>query len=151
MNEFIDTTPPTEHKATEGAVFTNGINFKPYVTKLTKNNGALINVNSPLFLTKEEYKSVYETWEEIANNDLTLTATDNHYYRFGISCNIWSTDKFYYDYVWQLLKDFNIKGVRVAITTPIMNEKYRKNKDLYFNTMKPILLYFVDQCLDNDW
>lgn len=116
-------------------IFTNGILLYKYIHLLNNNFNLLININK----LKENNK-------KLLLKSLDMCNTLNWFFtnQVTLGCNLYSLNNDY-SYFWEIVDRYKgIKQVRMSITAPVVNED-KKDKFLYYNKMKPILLSFLKE------
>ena len=127
-------------------LFTNGIYLDKYIYDLPQNMGILINVNQPEAMTTEQYSKMIKNISTLSRMGWTVN-NPPYQKRVTIGCNICQeiTD---YNFLWNIVKTFNIKEIRVSVVAPTKKEQLA-DKEGYYNLMKPIFLDFVKKAIEN--
>ena len=119
-------------------IFSNGIELEPY---LYSDNfydyfELLININHPDCLTNEQYNKTVKTLDKLKEDNAFLKAA-------GLSCNFYPLRNDY-DYIWDIIKKYDIKELRVSACAPGGQlKKFIGKKEEYYNIVKDI---FIKQC-----
>lgn len=117
-----------------GVLFTNAVYLEEFLPYLPERLHLLINVNTPSAMTKEQWNKMNSTLDEIYD----LGWFKN---RATIGCNIcMEIDN--YDFIWDIVKKYHLRTVRVSVTAPT-KEEYKRNKDMYYQALIPKFLDFV--------
>lgn len=139
FNEFF-----TKHKGNM-TLFTNGLNLDKYISLIPENMFILININQ---LSNNLIDKL------IKNLDL-FNSLELFKEKITLGCNICS-DIQDYSFFWDIIDRYSdIKKVRMSVVAPTKQEQ-KKNKDKYYNDMKPYLLDFIKEAqkrnitIDND-
>lgn len=118
-------------------IFTNGVKINEYLNEICHPKiHLLINCNSPENMGIKAYKTMVTNIKEMISN---------RYYKEKITLgiNMYKPD-FDYEYILELLKQFNLKSVRTSISVP-NDLTYLTNPLNYFSIMKPHVLEFFDK------
>lgn len=128
INRIEQLTDFLEQKQISAQLFTNGLTISSYLNCLNDKYTLLININEEkINLLEEQLNYLFKNKSNI--KDII----------FG--CNLYP-EKTNYTFFWQLVKQYNIKKVRVSVTSP-QNKYYIQNKELYFQQMIPIYERFI--------
>ena len=118
-------------------IFTNGVKINEYLNEICHPKiHLLINCNSPENMGIKAYETMVTNIKEMIAN---------RYYREKITLgiNMYKPD-FDYEYILELLKQFDLKSVRTSISVP-NDLTYLANPLNYFNIMKPHVLEFFSK------
>lgn len=118
-------------------VFTNGVKINEYLNEISHAKiHLIINCNSPENMGTKAYETMVTNIKEMISN---------RYYKEKITLgiNMYKPD-FDYEYILELLKQFNLKSVRTSISVP-NDLTYLANPLNYFSMMKPRVLEFFDK------
>ena len=129
LSEFL------EQKKISAILFTNGLTISSYLKKLNNNYSLLINVN------EEKIDILTKQLDYLFNN---ISYIKN----IILGCNLYP-EKIDYTFFWNLIEKYNIKTIRVSVTSP-QNQQYITNKKLYFQTMIPIYEDFILKAHQNN-
>lgn len=122
---------------TNSIIFTNGILLKQYLHQIGEKMSMLININK--ITNKNTLNKLLDTLDEIN----TLNWFEIQKVTLGCNLYLQETD---YSFFWNIVDRYrNIKKVRMSVTAP-NNPELKKNKELYYNQMKPIFLEFLTEC-----
>lgn len=125
---------------TNFTLFTNGVYLDKYIQEMPRCVQILINVNTPTAMQPEQYERMIENIKTLSRLGW-LNTKNNNAPRVTIGCNI-CQEIDDYDFFWNIVKKFEISEVRMSITAPT-KEKHKKNKFVYYFSMKEKLLKFV--------
>lgn len=118
-------------------IFTNGVKINEYLNEISHPKiHLLINCNSPENMGTKAYETMVTNIKEMISN---------RYYKEKITLgiNMYKPD-FDYEYILELLKQFDLKSVRTSISVP-NDLTYLANPLNYFNIMKPHVLEFFSK------
>lgn len=118
-------------------IFTNGVKINEYLNEISHPKiHLLINCNSPENMGTKAYETMVANIKEMISN---------RYYKEKITLgiNMYKPD-FDYEYILELLKQFDLKSVRTSISVP-NDLTYLANPLNYFNIMKPHVLEFFSK------
>ena len=122
-------------------LFTNGILIDKYIKELTHPKfNLLINCNAPQDIGEEQFN-------RMVHNIAKFTG---EYYmgdRITLGINMYHPN-FSYEYILELLKQYNFKYVRTSISVPNSEQLRNKSALDYFYEMKPYVLKFYYDALD---
>ena len=128
---------------TGATLFTNGIELDQFVPYIGERIGMLINCNTPEYQSTESFNKQRATLDHLYE----LAWFDN---RANCGCNIYPgcTD---YSYIWDIVDRYHLNHLRTSVVSPAAcYESWRKDKEGYYNYMKPIFLKFCeDACKHN--
>ena len=120
-------------------LFTNGINLRGFLPWFSKHNDfmrILINCNTPVIQTEEQWSNLLETIDIIYTDETLIPIVI-------LGCNLYS-DCADYSYLWNLVDQYNLNTIRVSVSSPGSKLKTWRNKKWeYFNLMKPIFMQFI--------
>lgn len=123
-------------------VYTNGINVDRYINILSHPKVAiLINCNSPADIGEKNFERLRKNIDLLVNEHLCK-------YKLTLGINMYKPD-FDYDYIVQLLKDFDFKSVRVSVTVPNVDDGRNSDAHAYFLKMKPRVIEFFKTLLES--
>lgn len=123
---------------TGATLFTNGIELEPHLSMIGDRIGLLINCNSPEFQSDESFRKQRETLDHLS----LLSWFDR---KANCGCNLYPgcTN---YSYMWDIVDRYHLNHIRTSVVSPAAcYQKYRKDKEGYYNLMKPIFLEFVKE------
>lgn len=133
-----------EETGTPIIVYSNGIKLKDYLAMVPEGTSFLINVNAPDDIGEENFKKVLETIEE-ANNRKMLGNSNPFNIDVTLGCNLYP-EREDYSYIWDIVDKYHLRRLRMSVVSPFVNnQKYRNNKDAYYEMMKDRYMKF---CLD---
>ena len=118
-------------------IFTNGVKINEYLNEISHPKiHLLINCNSPENMGTKAYETMVANIKEMISN---------RYYKEKITLgiNMYKPD-FDYEYILELLRQFDLKSVRTSISVP-NDLTYLANPLNYFNIMKPHVLEFFSK------
>lgn len=118
-------------------IFTNGVKINEYLNEISHPKiHLLINCNSPENMGTTAYETMVANIKEMISN---------RYYKEKITLgiNMYKPD-FDYEYILELLKQFDLKSIRTSISVP-NDLTYLANPLNYFNIMKPYVLEFFSK------
>jgi len=127
---------------TSATLFTNGINLDKFLPYIGERFGILWNLNSPKFMTNEQWKLTNETLEHIDSLSWLDDLPDRPS-KVCIGCNVHPGLEDY-SFLWDIVDKYKLKKVRTSVVSP--GGKYtsmRNDKNAYFAKMKPI---FLEHC-----
>ena len=137
LDEVIDFCQHTDSK---GLIFTNGINLEPYLDKVGEYIDVLVNCNSPLFQSKEQYEQTLHTL------DLCSDLIQKDIVRCG--CNIY-LDCSDYSYFWKDIVDkYHPPVVRMSLVSPgkcYSSWNTQEKKEDYYSLLKPYVIDFIKE------
>ena len=127
---------------TSATLFTNGINLEPYLPYIGERFGILWNLNSPKFMTDEQWKKTNETLDHIDSLSWLDDLPDRPS-KVCIGCNVHpGLDD--YSYLWEIVDKYKLRKVRTSVVSPGgQYANMRNDKNAYFALMKPI---FIEHC-----
>lgn len=123
----------------ESIIFTNGIYLNKYINQISDKTSVLININSPNFMSKDQFNDLNNTLNTLFKKE-KLQGFNPQYH---IGCNICSDIKDY-SFLWNIVDKYEIKNIRVSVCAPT-KQKDQKDKEFYYNNIKPIFLNFVKE------
>lgn len=125
---------------TGATLFTNGINLEQFLPDIGDRIGILINVNSPKFQPSESYAKMIKTLDHLHD----LSWFDR---KANCGCNIHpGLDD--YSFIWEIVDKYHLTHLRVSVVSPAAQyEKYRGDKEGYYNMMKPIFIQFCKDAI----
>lgn len=123
---------------TGATIFTNGINLEPFLPQIGDRIGLLINCNSPQFQSEELFNKQRQSLDHLDE----LSWFDK---KASCGCNIHpGLDD--YSYIWDIVDRYHLDHLRTSVVSPAAcYEKYRSDKEGYYNMMKP---KFLQYCKD---
>jgi hypothetical protein len=125
---------------TSATLFTNGIEVERFMPYIGERIGLLINCNSPQFQTAESFNKQRATLDHL--NELSWFDT-----KANCGCNLYPdcTD---YSYIWEIVDRYHLHHLRTSVVSPAACYiHWRKDKEGYYNLMKPIYLKFCQDAL----
>lgn len=123
---------------TSATLFTNGINLEPFLPYIGDRIGLLININSPQYQPAESYAKLIETLDHLDS----LSWFDR---KVSCGCNIHPGLEDY-SFIWEIVDKYHLTHLRTSVVSPAAQyEKYRSDKEGYYNMMKP---RFLQYCKD---
>lgn len=123
---------------TDATLFTNGIELEKFLPYIGDRIGILINCNTPQYQSADNFKKQRETLDHL--NELSWFDR-----KANCGCNVYPgcTD---YSYMWEIVDRYHLDHIRCSVVSPAAcYEEWRKDKEGYYNYMKPI---FIDFCKD---
>ena len=123
---------------TDATLFTNGTELEKYMPLIGDRIGILININSPESQGAEKTQKQMATLDHLAD----LSWFDR---KANCGCNIHMncTD---YSFIWKIVDKYHLDHLRTSVVSPgACYESWRKDKETYYNKMKPI---FIQYCKD---
>ena len=125
---------------TDATLFTNGIELEKFMPYIGDRIGLLINCNSPQFQSGELFNKQRATLDHL--NELSWFAR-----KANCGCNLYPdcTD---YSYIWEIVDRYHLTHLRTSVVSPAACYiHWRKDKEGYYNLMKPIYLKFCQDAL----
>ena len=125
-------------------LFTNGIYINKFLSNIPSKMVILLNFNIPTAMTPQQWESLNINIEKMHKIGWLYKSEDIKNAKVTIGCNLCLeiTD---YSFFWDTIDKYpGIPEVRMSVTSPI-NPVYKVDKDLYYTSMKPVLLEFVEQ------
>lgn len=119
-------------------IFTNGIELEQYldIEDFYKHFGILLNINHPDIMTNEQYNKTLKTLDKLKQDNAIDKAARIGYNLYPSRTN--------YQYIWDIVKKYDIKHLRISTVAPGGQFKsYKEKKDEYYIKMKEI---FIEQC-----
>lgn len=114
-------------------LFTNGIELLKYIDIIPKNMNILINVNTPDAMTQDQFLKMKESILFLDKIGWTKS-------RATLGCNL-CLEIDDYSFFWDIVNQCsNVDIIRMSVTSPSI--QYRKNKKLYYLSMKKRTLKF---------
>lgn len=124
-------------------LFTNGIELEKYLPLLGERIGMLINCNSPEKMTTEQYKKLISTLDKF--DELCMFDT-----RGNCGCNVHPGCKDY-SWIWEIVDKYHLSHLRCSVVSPGGCYRHmRQDKELYYNTMKPIFINFCKEAKEHN-
>lgn len=129
---------------TTATLFTNGIELEKFMPYIGERIGILINCNGPQYQSPE----VFEKQRKCLDHMDSLSwfeNTPNGGAKANCGCNIHpgQTD---YSYMWDIVDRYHLDHIRTSVVSPAAcYEEWRKDKEGYYNMMKPIFLQFCEE------
>lgn len=117
-------------------VYTNGARLKEYFPYFTEN--ILISLN---YTGEQEQLEIIDFLhqQEFFQQDLAM-----------LKCPLYLGQKRYRDF-WDIVRKYSLKKIETCITMPFADyNKYRYDKERYYNLMKPIFLQFCKDAINYD-
>ena len=122
-------------------VFTNGIKINEFWRELCNPKiNLLINCNAPYIIGRQSFEKLRENIR-VAINQYGLKE------RITLGVNIFS-ETFDYNYILDLIDEFNLDHLRLSITVPNKKEEY--NPIEYYSKMKSVVLGLIKDTLIRD-
>lgn len=122
---------------TGATLFTNGIELERFMPFIGERIGLLININSPEYQKEEATRKQRETLDHLD----ALSWFDQ---KANCGCNI-HPDLDDYSFIWDIVDRYHLNHIRTSVVSPsACYEKYRKDKEAYYNMMKPKFLKFAE-------
>ena len=122
---------------TGATLFTNGIELEKYMPLIGERIGLLININSPEYQKEDVTKKQMETLDHLD----ALSWFDR---KANCGCNI-HPDLDDYSFIWDIVDRYHLNHIRTSVVSPAAcYEKYRSDKEAYYNMMKPKFLKFAE-------
>lgn len=120
---------------TDSTLFTNGIELERFLPYIGDRTGLLINCNAPEYQTTEIYQKQRKTLDHLYD----LSWFDR---KASCGCNIHPGCKDY-SYMWDIVDRYKLNHIRCSVVSPAAcYEEWRKDKEGYYNMMKPVFLQF---------
>ena len=127
-------------------IFTNGANLKQYLPLIDQYSffmSVLINCNSPQYQSIKDYNNLLNLIDYIYTNEKYRTFTE-------LGCTIHLLCK-NYDFLWDILKKYNIKLLRISVASPGgVYTNNRNSKDEYYQELKTMFLDFTKVAEQNN-
>lgn len=127
---------------TDATLFTNGIELEKFMPYIGDRIGLLINCNSPQFQSGELFNKQRATLDHL--NELSWFDR-----KANCGCNLYPdcTD---YSYIWEIVDRYHLTHLRTSVVSPAACYiHWRKDKEGYYNLMKPIYLKFCQDALEH--
>lgn len=141
--EYLLTQLINDKRAKRITVYTNGVYLDRFFDIICNRKiYLLINCNNPMDMGDSAYNKMVDNIDYLITKRLMRD-------QITLGVNIYSPT-FDYSYILELLKRYEFNHVRVSITVP--NSVANRNTDahLYFESMKPVVLAFFYDLLDNE-
>ena len=120
---------------TDATLFTNGIELEKFMPDIGERIHLLINCNTPEYQSAESFEKQRKALDHL---DM-LSWFDN---KASCGCNIYPgcTD---YSYIWEIVDRYHLQHLRTSVVSPAAcYAEWRKDKEGYYNLMKPLFLQF---------
>ncbi len=128
---------------TDSTLFTNGIELEKFLPYIGDRIGLLINCNSPEYQTVELYQKQRKTLEHLYD----LSWFDR---KASCGCNIHPGCKDY-SYIWDIVDRYKLNHIRCSVVSPAAcYEEWRKDKEGYYNMMKPVFVQFCKDAIKHE-
>lgn len=125
---------------TDSTLFTNGIELERFLPYIGDRTGLLINCNAPEYQTAEIYQKQRKTLDHLYG----LSWFDR---KASCGCNIHPGCKDY-SYMWDIVDRYKLNHIRCSVVSPAAcYEEWRKDKEGYYNMMKPVFLQFCEDAI----
>lgn len=125
---------------TDATLFTNGIQLDEFLPYIGDRIGLLINCNTPQYQSAELFAKQRKTLDHL--NELSWFDR-----KANCGCNIYPgcTD---YSYMWDIVDRYHLTHIRTSVVSPAACYiSWRKDKEGYYNLMKPIYLQFCEDAI----
>lgn len=122
-------------------LLTNGVMLEKYIDLISDKTNILVNVNNEKILGEIQYEKMKSSLKALKDNDSFEVSNNDNDSQATLGCNLHleCTD---YNFFWEQVDAFNVKNVRVSVTTPANNEEALKDRDSYFKQMKSLFFRF---------
>lgn len=128
---------------TDSTLFTNGIELERFLPYIGDRTGLLINCNAPEYQTTEIYQKQRKTLDHLYD----LSWFDR---KASCGCNIHPGCKDY-SYMWDIVDRYKLNHIRCSVVSPAAcYEEWRKDKEGYYNMMKPVFLQFCKDAIKHN-
>lgn len=128
---------------TDSTLFTNGIELEKFLPYIGDRIGLLINCNSPEYQATELYQKQRKTLEHLYD----LSWFDR---KASCGCNIHPGCKDY-SYMWDIVDRYKLNHIRCSVVSPAAcYEEWRKDKEGYYNMMKPVFVQFCKDAIKHE-
>lgn len=128
---------------TDSTLFTNGIELERFLPYIGDRTGLLINCNAPEYQTTEIYQKQRKTLDHLYD----LNWFDR---KASCGCNIHPGCKDY-SYMWDIVDRYKLNHIRCSVVSPAAcYEEWRKDKEGYYNMMKPVFLQFCKDAIKHN-
>lgn len=128
---------------TNSTLFTNGIELEKFLPYIGDRIGLLINCNSPEYQATELYQKQRKTLDHLYD----LSWFDR---KASCGCNIHPGCKDY-SYMWDIVDRYKLNHIRCSVVSPAAcYEEWRKDKEGYYNMMKPVFVQFCKDAIKHE-
>lgn len=128
---------------TSATLFTNGIELDEYLPFIGERIGILINCNTPEYQPSDLFKKQRDTLDHLHE----LSWFDK---KANCGCNIYPKCEDY-GYMWDIVDRYHLDHIRTSVVSPAATfAEWRKNKEGYYNLMKPIFLQFCKDAIKHN-
>lgn len=125
-------------------LFTNGIYLNKFLPEIGNKIHILINYNNPKNLTSEFRSKLKETLDHLYLLDWLNSKAQ-------IGCNIY-LDETNYDWIWEAVDNYQLKSIRVSITSPggIYHKDWVFDKEKYYTKLVPVFIEFCKKAKEHN-
>lgn len=128
---------------TGATLFTNGIELDKYLPFIGERIGTLLNLNSPKFMSKEQWKKTMELLDHLDSLSWIDDTNRERPPKVNIGCNVHPGLEDY-SYIWEIVDKYHLHHLRTSVVSPGGQfTSMRSDKNAYFAKMKPI---FIEHC-----